>query len=169
MRITGVRIEGSDLVLTVEGREAATWAYGFKPGDYDIVPRKKKRSLSANNKAWALIDKLSEVTGYKRTDIYRDHIREVGGISEYVCVRDDAVEEFCSNWCGISLGRQAEVVREAKMPGCKVVIVYKGSSEFNTKQMSQFIDQIIEDCRALGIETMSDEERRSLLDAWTPS
>lgn len=166
MRITAARIEGPELVLTVEGREAATWAYGFKPGDYDIVPRKKKRSLDANNYAWVLIDKLAEATGYKVTDIYRDHIRDVGGISDYVCVRDDSVESFCADWMRGHIGRQAEVLRDADIPGCKVVIIYLGSSDFTTRQMSQLIDHLIEDCRALGIETLPPDRLQSLLEAW---
>lgn len=169
MRITDVRIEGQKLILTTEGRDAFNWVYDFKPGDYDITRRASKRSLDANRMAWALIDKLAEATGDKRTDIYRDQIREVGGISEYICVRDDAVEDFCTLWCGKSIGRQTEVIRDAKIPGCKVVLVYKGSSEFNTRQMSQLIDHIIQDCNQLGIETLTDEERKSLLDAWTPN
>lgn len=167
MQIESVRIEGQDLILTTKGRDAFNWVYGFKPGDYAITRQTKKRSLDANAYAWALMDKLAEATGYKRTDIYRDQIREVGGISDYVVVRDDAVEDFCSSWCRGHIGRQAEVIRDAKgIPGCKVVLVYHGSSEFDTKQMSQLIDHIVQDCQQLGIETMPDEAVSSLLSQW---
>lgn len=165
MRITGVRIEGSDLVLTVEGREAASWAYGFKPGDYDIVPRKKKRSLDANGYAWVLIDKLAEATGYPKSEVYRNSIREVGGVSDVLCIKDEAREMFCRAWSDKGLGWQTEVF-PSKLPGCVNVTAYYGTSVYTTRQMSRLIDHLIEDCRALGIEMLPPDRLQSLLEAW---
>lgn len=165
MRITGARIEGPDLVLTVEGREAVTWAYGFKPGDYDIVPRKKKRSLDANGYAWVLIDKLAEATGLTKTEVYRNSIREVGGVSDVLCIKDEAQEMFCRAWSDKGLGWQTEVF-PSKLPGCVNVIAHYGTSVYTTKQMARFIDHLIEDCRALGVETLSPDRIQSLVEAW---
>lgn len=165
MRITAVRIAGPELVLSVEGREAATWAYGFKPGDYDIVPRKKKRSLDANGYAWVLIDKLAEATGYPKSEVYRNSIREVGGVSDVLCIKDEAQEMFCRAWSDKGLGWQTEVF-PSKLPGCVNVTAYYGTSVYTTRQMSRLIDHLIEDCRALGIETLSPDRLQSLLEAW---
>lgn len=165
MRITAARIEGPELVLTVEGREAATWAYGFKPGDYDIVPRKKKRSLDANGYAWVLIDKLAEATGYPKSEVYRNSIREVGGVSDTLCMKDEAADMFCRVWADKGLGWQTETF-PSKLPGCVNVIAHYGTSVYTTKQMARFIDQLIEDCRALSIETMPPDRLQSLLEAW---
>ena len=166
MKIVSVRIEGQDLILTTEGRDARDWVFGFAPGDYTITRQKPIRGLTANNYAWVLIDKLAEATGYKKTDVYRDQIRDLGGISDYVCVRDDSVESFCADWVRGHIGRQAEVLRDAEVPGCKVVVVNIGSSDFTSRQMSQFIDHLIQDCQQLGIETMPPDRLQSLLGAW---
>jgi hypothetical protein len=46
------------------------------------------------------------------------------------------------------------------------VIVYYGSSEYDTAQMSRLIDRIVEDCKEQGIETMPQAELDSLLTQW---
>jgi hypothetical protein len=46
------------------------------------------------------------------------------------------------------------------------VILYYGSSTYDTAQMSRLINNIIEECRQLGIETKSEEEVQSLLRQW---
>ena len=54
------------------------------------------------------------------------------------------------------------------MPDGETVVVrcYYGSSTYNTKQMSRLIDFLVEECKELGIETMSPQELRSLMEAW---
>lgn len=165
MRITAARLEGPELVLTVEGRDAASWLYSFKPGDYDIVPRKKKRSLEANAYAWTLIDKLAESTGLSKVEIYRDTIRDVGGVSDTLCMKDEAVEMFCRVWQDKGLGWQTETF-PSKLPGCVNVIAHYGTSVYTTAQMSRLIDHLVQDCKALGIETLSPDRLQSLVEAW---
>lgn len=44
--------------------------------------------------------------------------------------------------------------------------VFKGSSEYDTKEMSIFIDGIVNECTNLGIPTISDEEINRLKMNW---
>ena len=44
--------------------------------------------------------------------------------------------------------------------------VYTGSSEYDTKEMSILIDGIVQECKQLGIETMSPDELKSLKESW---
>ena len=44
--------------------------------------------------------------------------------------------------------------------------VYKGSSEFDTKEMSIFIDGIVEECKNVGIETMTPNEIAKMEALW---
>lgn len=43
---------------------------------------------------------------------------------------------------------------------------YHGSSVYDTKQMSRLIDNLIQDAKAVGLETMSERERSLLLTEW---
>ena len=44
----------------------------------------------------------------------------------------------------------------------------KGSSEYDTKEMSHFIDGIVAEAKELGIETLPPDELESMMKAWKP-
>ena len=97
-------------------------------------------------------------------EIYQRHIKDLGNFEIY-CVQDKAVDGFKRLWCSNHLGRAVET-RESKIPGCTTVLAYYGSSDFDSKQMSRLIDNCIQDCTAVGVETRPQEEIDSLLEAW---
>lgn len=127
--------------------------------------QKKKRSLDANAYCWVLLDKLATVLQKPKTEIYKQYIRDVGGNSETVCVVNKAVEKLCSHWSDHGLGWLTDTT-PSKIEGCTNVILYYGSSEYDTKQMSRLINLIVEDCKIQGIETMTPDELSALLDRW---
>lgn len=43
---------------------------------------------------------------------------------------------------------------------------YHGSSTYDTAQMSRLIDNIVQDCKALGIETMTPDKLSILKEEW---
>ena len=131
----------------------------------EVKQYRKKRSLDANAYCWALIGKLAEKTGYKKSEIYRNAIREIGGNSETVCVQDKAVDKLCRGWQHNGEGWQTETSK-SKLDGCTNVTLYYGSSVYDTEQMSRLIDSIIEDCKAIGIETMTPQELEVLKQEW---
>ena len=46
------------------------------------------------------------------------------------------------------------------------VILYYGSSTYDTAQMARLIDLIVQDCKAQHIETADPEDIKSLLQMW---
>lgn len=136
-----------------------------KDVDVTVKPYRRKRSLDANAYAWTLIDKLASHMGITKEEIYRDAIRKIGGVSETVCVKAEAADMLCEGWTHNGLGWQCERV-QSKLKGCVNVILYYGSSVYDTGQMSHLIEQLIEDCHAIGLETKSHEEIASLLAEW---
>ena len=48
----------------------------------------------------------------------------------------------------------------------KIINAYYGSSSYNSKQMSRLINDLVEDCKEVGIETKPKEEIDSLLRSW---
>ena len=132
----------------------------FKIGRY-----KKKRSLDANAYCWTLISHLAERLNIPKTDIYRSAIKEIGGNSDTVCVQDKAVQSLCDGWQHNGIGWQTETF-PSKIDGCTNVVLYYGSSTYDTAQMSRLINIIVEECRQQGIETKSKEDIDSLLSQW---
>ena len=132
----------------------------------EIKPLHKRRSLDANAYAWVLIDKIAEKTGLRKTDVYRHAIKEIGGVSTTVCVQDQAVESLRNGWSKNGVGWQSETI-SSKIPGCTCVVLYYGSSVYDSKQMSQLIDSLIQDAESLGIPTITDEQAARLLGKWS--
>lgn len=125
----------------------------------------KKRSLDANAYCFVLIGKIAEKTNVPKEEVYRKAIKEIGGNFDVVCVQDKAVESLCSAWQKNGLGWQAEKF-PSKLDGCTNVALYYGSSTYDVATMSRLIENIVQDCKALGIETKSSEDLESLLGAW---
>lgn len=166
LRIESVEFSKRTLTLqTPDSGEAYKFHATFEPGEYEIKLSKKKRSLDANAYAWVLIDKLAEAVRLDKLAVYRDAIKHIGGVSEVVCVQDRAVESLCEKWSKNGLGWQSETF-PSKIEGCTNVVLYYGSSTYNTAQMSRLIDYVVQDCRAVGVETKPDEEIKSLLEEW---
>ena len=126
---------------------------------------RQKRSLDANAYCWTMIGKIAEKTGVSNTDVYRAAVKEIGGNYDVVCVKSEAVEALCDGWRHNGLGWQTDTM-PSKIDGCTNVLLYYGSSTYDTAQMSRLIDNIVQDCVALGIETRSPEDIESLLASW---
>lgn len=126
----------------------------------------KHRSLDANAYAWMLIDKIAERTHVPKTDVYRGYIRELGGNSTIVCVQDKAVEKLIAGWKKNGLGWQAET-SQSKLDGCTNVVLYYGSSTYDSDQMSRLIDLIVQEARDLGIETLTPDDLERMMKQWT--
>lgn len=125
---------------------------------------KKKRSLDANAYAWLLIGKIAEKTNTTKQEVYREAIRDIG-VYDVVCIKEEAAPALRSAWEGHGIGWQTEVML-SKLDGCTNVLLYYGSSTYDREQMSRLIDNIVQDCKALGIETKPPDELASLLGEW---
>lgn len=164
MKIDSAVWDGGYLKLHTADVDARHFAYAFTPGEYEIKPQ-NIRSLDANSYAWKLIDMLSAAVGIPKIEIYRDAVRDVGGNSYIGCYETKDIENVRRDWEAGHLGRQIQVIA-SKIPGCVNIIFYHGSSEFDSKTMSRMIDNLIQDAKAVGIETMPPDKLAALLGEW---
>ncbi len=133
--------------------------------DVEIKKHRNRRSLSANAYAGVLVDKIAAAMSLSKEDVYREAIRHIGGVSETVCVRDAALDKLRSSWSSHGIGWQTELM-PSKIPGCTNVVLYFGSSTYDTKQMSLLIDRLVEDAKGLGLETDTPEQIARYKDEW---
>ena len=124
------------------------------PVSIKMTKKKSKRSLDSNAYFWILVDKLSQRLNLPKEEVYRNAIRNIGGVSEIVCVKNEAVEKLCAGWSKSGLGWQTDTM-PSKIAGCTNVVLYYGSSTYNQEQMTRLIDNIVQDCKAVGIETLT--------------
>ena len=127
---------------------------------------KKKRSLEDNAYAWVLIGKIAEKTNVPKNEVYREAIRGIGGNYEIVCVKEEAADSIRSGWERNGIGWCTDILL-SKLDGCTNVMLYYGSSTYDTEQMARLISNIQQDCASLGIEVKSQEEVDSLLKGWS--
>lgn len=137
--------------------------------DFDVNVEVKKyrgrRSLDANAYAWVLIHKLAADLRLPPNEVYREHVRQIGGASDVVCVKETAFGGLKAVWESRGIGWQCERM-DSKLDGCVNAVLWSGSSVFDTEQMSQLIDNIVQDCKALGIPTETPDEIENIKSRW---
>lgn len=126
---------------------------------------REKRSLDSNAYAWVLMGKLAVKTKEPKEEIYKSYIREIGGNSDTVCVQDKAVNKLRQGWSKNGLGWVTETM-PSKLEGCTNVVLYYGSSTYDTEQMSRLIDMVVNDCKEQGIDTRTPEEIAQMMTLW---
>ncbi len=135
--------------------------------ELEMKEHRKKRSKDANAKAWALLSDLAAVLKIPSKEIYRGYIRDIGDVYEIVPVRTEHIKDWERIWCSGHIGRSIEDMGECRtFPGYHNIKSYIGSSDYDTKQMARLLDLIIQDCKQLGIETLSEREKSLLLEDW---
>ena len=149
-----------DNVFAVLG-QAVSSLEGGKTYTVEIKEKKEKRSREANDYAWTLLDKLAEKLHISKEDIYRDLIKNIGGNSETVCVQNKAVKRLCDGWKRKGIGWVTDTF-ESKIEGCTNVILYYGSSTYDTAQMHRLIELIVQECKEQDIETLTPKELERL-------
>lgn len=130
---------------------------GYECLDIEMKKHRKKRSLSANAYAWSLIDQIAEALSISKEKVYRNIVMNIGGNTVYLRTRREASEQLIKEWGKNGLGWCGQVIDE-KGDYCDVVLYY-GSSTYDTKQMSRLIELVIQECSELGISTETLEQR----------
>lgn len=156
-----VKFSGSDIRPAVDCIISAQLKED-KEYDLTIKEHRKKRSLDANAYFWLFLDQLAVKLNIDKFRIYRELIRDIGGVSDTVCVQNKAVKSLIDGWSHNGIGWFAETY-ESKIPGCTNVILYYGSSTYDTEQMSRLIDRLIWECQQVDIDT-TDLRTKALLE-----
>jgi hypothetical protein len=76
-----------------------------------------------------------------------------------------AVDRLRESWEKNGIGWQTDTMA-SKNEGCTNVILYYGSSVYDTRQMAQLIDSLVQDAEALGIPTITPKEAERLIAQW---
>ena len=167
-----VKLEGGWLMVKPEREDlgkamAVVRKHKDKLYDIEVKEHRKKRSLDANAYAWVLINKLAEVMRIPPVEVYRQAIQDISGNSEILPIKEEAVEQFKNAWSNHGIGWICRDMGKSKLPGYRNLMVYYGSSVYNTKQMSDLIEALVQDCKALDIETMTPEKLALLMEEWS--
>lgn len=171
MKISG-RIVGANIdyktnkpVLMLEVNERADFEVlvdDLKDKDkfsIEIKPYRQHRSLNANAYAWTLIGKIADALRAGKDEIYLK------------CLKRYGQSELISVLSHVPIGNYVKYYEEAgesKLNGKDFTHyrVYKGSSEFDSREMSIFIDGVVSEAKELGIQTETPNEIARLKAMW---
>lgn len=126
---------------------------GDKVLDLDAKPHREKRSLTANAYAWKLIGEIGKAVSppIPNEEVYEMMLRKYAPVTLVRALN------------GINLALYVKHAEPLADLGDTVEwLVYKGSSEYDSKEMSVFIDGVKSEAETLGIETLPPEELERL-------
>lgn len=163
-RFTGVTrdISSNDLIVSFKVKPftvAQLDSITEKDLDLIIKQHKKKRSLSANAYAWVLMDKIARILKTSKEEVYEEMLQSYGVVDEnmiQIAVRPDVdMNRVEGHW--LKVGSDDEY---------NFYMMLRGSSEYNTKEMADFIDGIVFEAKELGIETLTPDEIERMKQEW---
>lgn len=125
----------------------------------EIKKFRKKRSLNANNYAWALLNEIANVLRASKDEIYLKLLKRYGQSDLISVVESVPIDRYVKYY---------EEAGESTLNGkiFKHYRVYKGSSEFDTREMSIFIDGVVSEAKELGIQTETPDEIAKMKALW---
>ena len=166
-----IKLEGGCLIIRPEKQDlgkamALVRKHKNRLYNLEVKEYRQKRSLDANAYAWVLIHKLAAAMGITPEEVYLLNIPKVGNNFTPMCVREQDVERFKKSWQANGLGWPVKDLGMSQVPGCRNLMAYHGSSTYDTQQMSRLIDNLVQDCKALDIETMTPDKLALLKEEW---
>lgn len=123
--------------------------------EYEVTVKeaKQKRSLNANGYAWSLIQQLAKAQGITPIEVYRQQVQEMYTF-ERELIEILNFQSAKKQWEDGHAGRLLEPIGRSKDHSDYIwVKKYKGTSDYDSKEMSHFIDLIIMECETYGIDT----------------
>lgn len=166
-----VKLEGGWLMVKPEREDlgkamSVVRKHNGRLYDLEVKEHRKRRSLDANAYAWVLINKLADALRITPKEIYRQAILNIGGNFEVIPIKEEAADRFREIWEAQGLGWPCMDMGKSKIKGYRNLRAYYGSSTYDTRQMSQLIDNLVQDCKALDIETLPPDKLAALMEGW---
>ena len=126
-----------------------------KDKQYELREYHKRKTLSQNAYAWVLINEIANKINKSKEQVYLQMLKDYGQRTEVLLKADVKIKTYFKYY---------EAINKIKKNDIEFIEYYlfKGSSQFDSKEMSIFIDGIVEEAKQLGIQTMTPNEIRKM-------
>lgn len=118
---------------------------------FEIKEYKKKRSNSQNAYMWEIIEQIADIQRLKKEEVYMQMLKDYGQSEIISIISGVNPKGFIKYYEKIGKGK----VNDKEFTHYKV---YKGSSEYNSKEMSILIDGVIHEAKQHDIETLTPKQ-----------
>jgi len=140
--------------------QAITWLLNQNDETlFEIKEYKQKRSLNANNYAWHLITEIANKISKSKEEVYLQMLKDYGQREMVSILSTIDIKGYFKYWekAGTSVLNDKEFTHYH---------IYKGTSEYDTKEMSIFIDGVVQEAEQLNIPTKTPEQIEALKRMW---
>lgn len=136
----------------------------------EIKQYREKRSLDANAYYWQLLTQLADALNISKPAAHNRMLRQYGQLmiideqAVYTVLPDTEEAEKAINAAETYHLKPTSQVKQGK--GGKMYRTYmmlRGSSDYDTKEMSVLINGLVEECKEQGVETIPPDELRRIL------
>jgi hypothetical protein len=126
---------------------------------FEVKQHREKRSLNANAYAWALIGKIADAMRSSKDEIYLQMLKRYGQsqvVSVLSSIDVDGYFKYYEEFGNSSLNGKDFTHYK----------IFKGSSEYDSREMAVLIDGIVSEAQELDIETLPPYEIERLKEMW---
>ncbi|MBQ8994494.1 MAG: hypothetical protein IJ091_11255 [Oscillospiraceae bacterium] len=159
-----------DLVVLDDAREAerTVLALEDKQVTVDLKKWSEKRTLSANAYYWVLVNKLAKTMSASKSRMHNILLRRYGVViasDQYAMVpeTEEAFEETLESET-LHLKPTSSVVTGKNGRDYRLYMFLLGSSQMDADEMGTLIDGTVDECKQVGIETMTPREIEELIE-----
>lgn len=116
--------------------------------DVKIEKHKKNKTLDQNAYAWKLMNEIGNVLRKSKDEVYFEMLKSYGQISEISMLSSIDPSGYFKYY-------DISSKRLFNNKEFTIYRIYKGISEYDTREMSIFIDGVIQEAKQLGIQTLT--------------
>ena len=126
---------------------------------FEIKEYKKKRSLNSNSYLWVLCTEIANIMTLSKEEVYVKMLEDYGVSIIVPLTLDTEPEKYFKYYSYFDKG---------KLNGkeCIWYKVFKGSSEYDSKEMTHLLNGVVDEAKQLGIMTLDEIEIQEMLDRW---
>lgn len=174
--VTGDWLTGKwNLTFEVDGKVTDTIG-AIKDKELTITAKeyRKKRSLDANGMYWKLLGELAEAVHVSKPRMHNILLRQYGQLemidNQCVALRipdTDEAEKKALEATEYHIRPTSQTISwDGKRD--RVYLLLRGSHEYDTKEFSELLSGLMDECKECGISTMSPDEFTRLMEAYKP-
>lgn len=127
--------------------------------DVKIDKHREKRNLNANAYLWKLVTEIGNILNKSKEEVYLQMLIDYGQ-SEMVSILSEIEVKGYFKYYKLA---GTSILNGKEFNHYKI---YKGSSEYDTKEMSILLNGVVQEAKNLGIKTKDDIELERLVEEW---
>ena len=126
---------------------------------YEIKEHKNKRSLNSNSYLWVLCTEIASILNLSKEEVYVKMLEDYGVSLLVPLTPESKPSGFFKYYKYFDIG-------ELNNKKCVWYKVFKGSSEYDSKEMSVLLNGVVQEAKNLGIMTLDEIELQEMIERW---